>query len=184
DTPVDVEKVSDLTTQANAFSVGLGPTERVVVGDTLLDGRFSNAEIRVVIAHEFGHIAHHHLWKGLAWAALFTFPIAFAVARITARRGGLGDPGLLPYGFLVLFLLSTVVTPVQNAVSRHIEANADWAALQAARDPDSQQHLFQTFATTSLEQPNPPTWSYIMFENHPTLMQRIAMAQAWNDRLP
>jgi STE24 endopeptidase len=87
DTPVDVEKVSDLTTQANAFSVGIGPTERVVVWDTLLDGRFSNEEIRVVLAHEFGHIAHRHLWKGLAWAALFTFPIAFGVARITARRG-------------------------------------------------------------------------------------------------
>ena len=184
DVPVDVEKVSNFTTQANAFAVGLGPTQRVVVWDTLLDHRFTRGEVRVVLAHEFGHVAHHDLWRGMGWFVLFAVPITFAVARITARRGGLGDPGLLPYGFLVLFLLSTVVTPVQNAVSRHIEANADWAALQAARDPDSQQHLFQTFATTSLEQPSPPTWSYIMFENHPTLMQRIAMAQAWNDRLP
>ena len=65
DTPVDVEKVSNFTKEANAFSVGLGPTERVVVWDTLLDGRFTNGEVRVVLAHEFGHIAHRHLWKGI-----------------------------------------------------------------------------------------------------------------------
>jgi len=182
DVPVDVENVSNFTTQANAFAVGLGPTQRVVVWDTLLDHRFSEGEVRVVLAHEFGHVAHHDLWRGLGWFVLFAVPLTFAVARITARRGGLGDPGLLPYGFLVLFLLTTALTPLQNAVSRHIEANADWAALQAARDPASQQHLFEKFATTSLEQPNPPTWSYIFFDTHPTLMQRMAMAQAWKER--
>jgi STE24 endopeptidase len=181
DTPVDVEKVSDLTTQANAFSVGLGPTERVVVWDTLLDGRFSNAEIRVVLAHEFGHIAHHHLWKGLAWAALFTFPIAFGVARITARRGGLGDPGLLPYGALVLVLLNIAIMPLTNVVSRRYESEADWSALRAANSPAAQKKLMQQFAETSLQQPDPPTWSYLFFDTHPTLMQRIAMAQAWQD---
>src|SRR5580765_2183111 len=181
DTPVDVEKVSNLTTQVNAFSVGLGPTERVVVWDTLLDGRFSNAEIRVVLAHEFGHIAHHHLWKGLAWAALFTFPIAFGVARITARRGGLGNPGLLPFGALVLVLLNIAITPLTNVVSRRYEGEADWSALKAAKSPAAQKKLMQQFAETSLQQPNPPTWSYIFFDTHPTLMQRIAMAQAWED---
>ena len=181
DTPVDVEKVSDLTTQANAFSVGIGPTERVVVWDTLLDGRFSDDEIRVVLAHEFGHIAHRHLWKGLAWAALFTFPIAFGVARITARRGGLGDPGLLPYGVLVLVLLNIAITPLTNVVSRRYEGEADWSALNAAKSPDAQKKLMEQFAETSLQQPNPPTWSYIFFDTHPTLMQRIAMAQAWED---
>jgi STE24 endopeptidase len=181
DTPVDVEKVSDITKEANAFAVGLGPTERVVVWDTLLKKPFTNGEVRVVLAHEFGHIAHHHLWKGLAWAALFTFPIAFAVARITARRGGLGNPGLLPYGALVLVLLNIAITPLTNVVSRRYESEADWSALKAARDPSAQKKLFQQFSETSLQQPDPPTWSYIFFDTHPTLMQRIAMAQAWED---
>ena len=79
-TPVDVEEVSNLTTQANAFAVGLGPTTRVVIWDTLLDGRFSRGEIRVVLAHEFGHVARGHLWKGIGWAALFAFPLTFALA--------------------------------------------------------------------------------------------------------
>jgi STE24 endopeptidase len=182
DTPVDVEKMSDITKEANAFAVGFGPTERVVVWDTLLKKPFTNDEVRVVLAHEFGHIAHRHLWKGLAWAALLAFPIAFAIARITARRGGLGDPGLLPYGVLVLLLLNVALTPVTNAVSRRYEGEADWSALVAAKDPAAQKKLLQQFSETSLAQPNPPTWAYLYFENHPTLMQRIAMAEAWRER--
>jgi STE24 endopeptidase len=181
DTPVDVEKVSNVTKEANAFAVGLGPTERVVVWDTLLKKPFTNGEVRVVIAHEFGHIAHRHLWKGLAWAALFTFPLAFGVARITARRGGLGNPGLLPYGALVLLLLTVAITPLTNVVSRRYEGEADWSALKAAKNPAAQKELFQQFAATSLQQPDPPTWSYVFFDTHPTLMQRIAMAQAWEN---
>jgi STE24 endopeptidase len=174
--------MSNVTKQANAFAVGLGPTERVVLWDTLLDGRFTPGEVRVVLAHEFGHIAHRHLWKGLGWAILFAFPITFVIARLTARRGGLGDPGLLPYAVLVLLVLNVALAPVQNVVYRRYEAEADWSALQAARDPSSQTALFQSFSETSLGQPDPPTWAYVVFDTHPTLMQRIAMAEAWKDR--
>jgi STE24 endopeptidase len=184
DVPVDVEKMSTVTNQANAFAVGLGPTERIVVWDTLLDARFTNSEVRVVLAHEFGHIAHRHLWKGMGWSVLFAFPLAFLLAQITARRGGLGDPGLLPYGVLVLVLLNVVMTPLTNIVSRRYESEADWSALRAAADPVSQESLFKKFSKTSLQQPNPPTWSYVFFETHPTLLQRIAMAEAWKRQTP
>ena len=123
-----------------------------------------------------------HLWKGIGWAALFAFPLAFALAQITRRRGGLGDPGVLPYGVLVLVLLQVALTPAQNVVSRHIEAEADWVALQTTRDPASGRGLFEKFQETSLAQPNPPTWDYLFIETHPTLMQRIAMTEAWKDR--
>ena len=96
DVPVDVEKVSDLTTQANAMVEGLGPTMRVVIWDTLLDGRFSFGEIRFVVAHELGHVKHDHLYKGLGWAVLFAFPITFLLAELTRRRGGWATLAFLP----------------------------------------------------------------------------------------
>ena len=165
-TPVDVEKVSDLTTQANAFAAGLGPTTRVVVWDTLLDGRFTRDEIRVVLAHEFGHVARGHLWKGLGWAALFSFPLAFALAQITRRRGGLGDPGVLPYGVLVLVILQVAFTPArEHGLTAH-RGRGRLDGLQTTHDPDSAQGLFEKFAETSLAQPDPPTWSYLFIETH------------------
>jgi Zn-dependent protease with chaperone function len=182
DVPVDVEKVSNLTTQANAMVEGLGPTMRVVVWDTLLDGRFSLGEIRFVLAHEFGHVKHDHLYKGLGWAVLFAFPITFLLAQLTRRRGGMGDPGVLPYGFLVLTILGVLVTPIGNVISRHVESEADWTALETTKDPASGRGLFEEFSRTSLQQPDPPPWAYVYFDTHPTIMQRIAMTRAWETR--
>src|SRR5207237_1648890 len=97
----------------------------------------------------------------------------------TRRRGGLGDPGVLPYGILVLVLLNLALTPAINVVSRRYESEADWMALLTTHDPDAGRGLFQKFARTSLQEPDPPTWSYVFFDDHPTLIQRIAMTAAW-----
>ena len=34
-------------------------------------------------------------------------------------------------------------------------------------------------ATKSLSDPDPPGWVYGLYEDHPTIMQRIEMAEAW-----
>ena len=83
---------------------------------------------------------------------------------------------------LIAFTLYLLTLPVQNAVSRRYEAEADWRALNATRDPASDARLFQAFGKTSLEEPSPPVLDYLWLENHPTLMQRIAMARAWRAR--
>jgi STE24 endopeptidase len=82
---------------------------------------------------------------------------------------------------LVVTLFSLAITPVQNAFIRRLEAEADWQALQATRDPESMTRLFQSFQDTSLQEPNPPTWAYLWLDTHPTLMQRIAMAQRYEE---
>jgi STE24 endopeptidase len=179
DVAVREQKVSDWTKEANAFAVGIGPSTRVVLWDTLLDGRFSRGEVRVVIAHELGHVGKRHIWKGLAWVALLVFPVAFLVAEATRPAGGLGSAGAIPLAVLVLTLASLAASPIENAVSRRYEAEADWAALQATRDPAAATRLFQSFARTSLQEPNLSTWTYVLLASHPTLAQRIAMAQRW-----
>jgi STE24 endopeptidase len=177
--PVRQLTVSGWTDQANAFAAGLGPSTRIVIWDTLLDGRFSRGEVRVVVAHELGHVAKRHLWKLLGWIALIVFPLAFLVAEVTRARGGIGSPHAIPLAILVLTLAGLASAPIQNAVSRRYEAEADWAALEATHDAASMKRLFKTFERTGLEEPNPPPWEYVLRENHPTLAQRIAMAERW-----
>jgi Zn-dependent protease with chaperone function len=181
-TPVRIETVSDETTAANAYATGIGPSARVFVWDTFFDGRFTNREIEVVLAHEFGHVARRHIWKGLAWSLLLTFPGFVAVEWATRRRGGLERPENVPYALLVLALIGLVLTPFGNAVSRRYEAEADWSALRATHDPASAESLFGKFTRYDLVQPDPPLWSYVLIDNHPTVVQRIALARAYRER--
>jgi STE24 endopeptidase len=179
---VRVEDMSDFTSAPNAYAAGVGPSRRVVLWDTLLDGPFSREEIRVVLAHEFGHHSGEHIWKGLAWYALFALPGTFLIARATRRRGGMYYPAAVPLSLLVLVVLQLLLQPVQNVISRRMEAEADWTALEATRDPDAARTLFRKFATTALAEPEPPVWAYVLLDTHPTLVQRIEMAEAWRDR--
>jgi STE24 endopeptidase len=174
---VRVLPVHTWTSQANAFTAGFGPSTHVVIWDTLLDGRFSPGEVDVVVAHELGHVRSRHILKSLGWFVLLAFPLAYLVELGTRRRGGLANPANIPLALLVLSLALLALAPLQNAVSRRYEAEADWHALLATHDPASMTRLFQTFGRTSLEEPNPPLLDYLWLENHPTLMQRIAMAE-------
>jgi STE24 endopeptidase len=180
--PVRVLPVHDVTHQVNAFSAGFGPSTRVVLWDTLLDGRFTPREVDVVVAHELGHVKSGHIPKALAWYALFAFPAAFLVAEVTRHRGGLKRAGNLPLAVLVLAVAGLVAAPFQNAISRRYEAEADWRALQATHDPVAARNVFRAFARTSLEQPDPSLLDYLWLENHPTLMQRIAMTRQFAAR--
>ena len=181
-TPVRIQDVHDQTTAANAMATGIGPSARIFIWNTFLDGRYSNREIAVVAAHEFGHVAHRHIWKGLAWSVLLTVPGFWIVERATRRRGGLERPEVVPYALLVLALIGLVLTPLGNEVSRRYEAEADWSALKATHDPRAAESVFRKFTRYDLVQPSPPLWSYVWIDNHPTVVQRIAMARAYAAR--
>jgi STE24 endopeptidase len=177
--PVVVEPIRDVSSLPNAEATGIGPSRRVVLLDTFLDGRFSTGELEVVIAHELGHLARNHIWKDVGWYALFALPGAFLLAWATRRRGGMAEPEAVPLALLVLVVLQLLALPLQNAISRHMEAEADWAALRTTNEPKAAIALFREFVPATLDEPNPSTWDYVWEENHPTLVQRIGMAEAY-----
>jgi STE24 endopeptidase len=177
--PVEVAPVHDVSSLPNAEAVGVGPSRRVVLFDTLLDGRFRFGELKFVIAHEIGHLARNHIWKDVGWYALFAFPGTFLLALVARRRGGMGEPQAVPLALLALVVLGLLALPIENVISRHQEAEADWAALRATNDPEDGIAVFRRFVPATLEEPSPSTWDYLWEENHPTIVQRIAMAQAY-----
>jgi STE24 endopeptidase len=176
---VEVENASRRTTVPNAEAIGIGPTTRVVLWDTLLDGRFTDREIEAISAHELGHVARDHLWKGIGWFALFALPSAWLLAFLTDRRGGLDRPAVVPFAVLVVVAVQFVVLPATNLVSRRYEAEADWMSLEATRDPAATTSLFRKFSAEALDQPEDPTWVRVMLSTHPDLADRVAMARAW-----
>jgi STE24 endopeptidase len=179
---VVVRDAASRTRAGNAEVYGLGPSRRVVLWDTVLDGRFSAEEVQVLVAHELGHVARDHVWKGLGWVALLAFPVTFLVARAAQLRGGLDRPEAVPVALLAVFCLELALLPATNAVSRRYEAEADWTALESTRAPGASRSLTLRLARASLADPDPPAWAFVLRRTHPTALQRVAMAEAWADR--
>jgi STE24 endopeptidase len=176
---VRVAPVSDETSAANAYSIGIGPSRSVIIWNTMLDGRFTGREVRFVVAHELGHLARWHIWKGIAWGVLFGLPIFGLVAYVTGRRGGLRRPENVPLALFTLALTGVAITPLANAVSRRYEAEADWMAVQATRDPGAGRALFRGFVRTDLQNPDPPGWVELLLEDHPSALDRVEQVEAW-----
>jgi STE24 endopeptidase len=182
DVPIKVQKVRKQTTAPNAEAVGIRSSRRVILWDTLLDGRFSRREVRTIVAHEFGHVQRNHVLKGVGWFGLAVLPTAFLIAVATRRRGGIYRPEAVPVALFVLIAVQLATTPLQNVVSRHVEREADWIAFETTRDPTAARGAFRALAIASLNQPRPPEWAYAFFDTHPTIMQRIEMTEAWQRR--
>lgn len=184
DARLRVQDVHRFTAAPNAESLGLGPTSTVVLWDTLLRDGFDRKEVRLVLAHELGHLAHEDPLKRLGWLALFLLPTWGLVAYFTRRRGGFAQPEAVPVALLVLVVAQLIASPLLNIPFRRQEAAADWAALQATHEPATMRAAMRKLATKSLSNPDPPPWVYGLYQDHPTIMQRIAMADAWEEQRP
>ena len=181
-TKVRIDKVSNVTRDVNGETTGVGPTTVVILWDTLFKSHLSDRAIEFVTAHELGHAARRHVLKGFGWGVLFTIPLTFLLAWATRLRGGLHLAEVVPFALLVAFGLSLLATPLENVVSRRYESEADWMALQRTRDPAAGREAFRSFTRIDLAQANPPEWSYVLLDDHPTVIQRIAMTLAWQAR--
>ena len=188
-TPVDDVLVSDAsrrTTALNAYVSGFGSTRRIVLYDTVL-AQLPDDELESIVAHELAHVSADDVLTGTLVGALGT---AAAVALLgwllswtpLLRRAGAGSPGDPRVVPLVLFLtaVGTVAsTPVQNLVSRQIEARADVHALDLTANPEAFIAMQRRLAATNLSDPTPPSAWQWWFGSHPTAAQRVAMAEDW-----
>ncbi|MBA2331595.1 MAG: M48 family metalloprotease [Actinobacteria bacterium] len=170
---VEVRKARKRTRAVNAEAIGAGPTTRVILWDTLLAPQVSRGEVRFAAAHELGHVARQHPWKGVAWFALLALPGAWIIGRAARLR----DPRALPRVAFVLLVLQLATLPLANAISRRYEAEADTVGLRLTGDGRSAEALYRRFARASLTDPDPPLLLHLMLDTHPTLVERIRTAR-------
>jgi STE24 endopeptidase len=135
-----------------------------------------------VLAHELAHHSQDHLPEGIGWFAIFALPGAFVLMLATRGRGGMGAPEAVPLALVVVAVLQLVTAPAANLITRRMEAEADWMALQVTDDPDALAGVMAAFVETSLSDPDPPGWIHLMTGTHPTLEDRVAMASAFEER--
>ena len=181
-----VADASRRTTALNAYVSGFGATRRIVVYDTTVR-KAGPDEIRLIAAHELGHAKRNDVLHGTLIGALGL--AAGAIVLYLAlnwppllRRAGVseaGDPRALALVLLVLTLLGTLGGPVQQLVSRRIEARADVHALDLTREPDTFARMQRQLAVTNLSNLRPDPVGYVLFASHPSSPQRIALARDW-----
>ena len=176
DVEVEVREQRSRTRALNAEALGIGPTTRIILWDTTL--RLPGGVVRFLSAHELAHVSRSHLWKGLAWFVLFAVPLTWLLARLVDVR----EPETVPLAVLVGTLLVLAITPAANAVSRRYEAEADWVALESTNDPAGGANLFVMVAAAGLRDPTPPPVYWAIFGTHPTIAERLAMAEAFRTR--
>jgi STE24 endopeptidase len=170
------------TKKANAALAGLGRTRRVLLGDTLL-GEFTPEEIEVVFAHEVGHHVHRHLPKMIIAGVLLAAVGFWLVDRVLHEAApalgyaGFDDPAALPLVLLVLTVLGLILAPAQNAVSRFFERQCDRYALQKTGLVQAYRSAFLKLARLNKADPDPHPLVVWLFDDHPPIRERLAMAE-------
>jgi STE24 endopeptidase len=183
---VDVNQVYEVdasrrTTASNAYVTGLGRTKRVVLYDNLLKD-FSRDEVRLVVAHELGHVHYRDVPRGLLYVALVAPLGLFAAAQLTRRlapdepRPG---PAALPALALSLAVISFGITVVGNQLSRRIEARADSFSLRLTDAPQPFIGFERGIAIRNVADPDPPDWLTFLRATHPPTVDRIGIAKAF-----
>jgi STE24 endopeptidase len=181
-----VADASRRTNRLNAYVSGFGSTRRIVVYDTTLR-EMSPEEIRLITAHELGHVKHHDVLRGTLIGAL---GIAFGVCLLylvlelpwLQHRAGvsaLADPRSIALILAMVAVFTQLATPLELLVSRRIEARADVHALDLVRDPTGQISMQHRLAVTNLTDLDPNPIVYGLFASHPTPPERIAIARNW-----
>lgn len=171
------------STAINAYVGGLGPTKRVVLYDTLLDD-LDQGERRSVVAHELAHVDQNDIPRGLLFVAI-SAPLgllfAAGASRALGERSGAepGQPASLPALALALAVTSFAIGVAGNQLSRAVEAKADTYALELTDDPESMVGLQQRLARRNLSDPDPPGLVSFLLGSHPTTVERVGAARAY-----
>jgi Zn-dependent protease with chaperone function len=181
-------KLSDKSKKANAALTGMGSTRRIILSDTLL-GNFSDDEIEAVLAHELGHHVHRHILKSIFTQVGITFfgfwlvnqALRFVIGRnwFPVLNSRLYDFANLPLIVLVVTVLSFLLMPVLNAISRRHEREADryaWENISAIAPFITS---MKKLADQNLAEREPSKFVEWLFHSHPSIGKRIAAAESW-----
>jgi STE24 endopeptidase len=170
--------MSRRTKKANAFVTGVLGTQRIALGDTLVEA-FPPDETLFVVAHELGHYVRRDPWTGIALGTLAIAVTLLTSEAVLRRTTGRGLEGAAQGARLTFYasLAQVVLAPLANAASRALERRADRFALAATGDTDAGIRAFRRLGEQNLAELEPPGWAEFLFSSHPSLASRIRALQ-------
>ena len=183
-------RVGRTTDTANAAVVGIGPSRRILVSDTLLED-YSDEEIEVIIAHEIGHHVHRDVWQTIVCTSAVSLAAFWtADAVLTAGAGpaaallppiGVDGPwsvASMPLLALAYAGVTIAAVPIVNLLSRWHERRADRYALRVTGNPEAFVSGLRRVGAQYLAEEHPSRIVEWLFHSHPSLATRMARARA------
>ncbi|WP_374570033.1 M48 family metalloprotease [Phenylobacterium sp.] len=192
--PSDKILIYDGSKQSNRYTanvMGIGGTARIAMSDVMFKKGADLAEVKAVVGHEMGHYVHGHIyWLTLSYgvlglAAFFLVDRLFRpVLELTGAKGvtGLADPAGFPVISIIMAMLALLSTPVTNAITRTIEADADRYSLQHVNEPDGLARAL--VKTVEYRAATPSRLEEVLFYDHPSVGRRIRLAMDWKATHP
>ncbi|NHJ01346.1 MAG: hypothetical protein EAX86_04345 [Candidatus Heimdallarchaeota archaeon] len=172
--------LGEVATTGNAGLMGIGPTRRIIIADTMLS-QYTKDEIKWILAHEFGHHRHHDLRKNILLALLTTFLLFFLshlmfpyLVSFFGYSSDISDVSNIPILGLSFWLLNSFIFNVPSLwYSRKLEKATDKFASTIVSDFNVIKSLFIKMADQNLADLCPPWWEKYFFLSHPPIEERM-----------
>lgn len=191
DIPADRIFMFDGSRQSNNFTAnvsGILGSARIAISDVALD-RASLDEVRAVTGHEIGHYVLGHVWRSVLALSGLAILLFFVADRLFGRFASLfrsdatiGDPVGLPILTFVISVLGLVALPMNNALTRLGEKEADAYSLRTVNLPDALAGAL--VKTAEYRYPRPHPFQEAIFYTHPSVEKRVRAAMEWKARHP
>lgn len=178
------------TAKSNAISAdvrGLGPAVRIRLSEALASS--SVDQLRFVVAHELGHHVLGHLWQDTALALAILLASLLAAQEIGERLsqrlaprlgfGTVSDMASAPLLLALLAVASAMGGPLENALARQEEHEADVFALELTRNNRAAAETLMKAQYTNLLNPRPHWLIHALRHGHPPLAERIEFANTY-----
>lgn len=183
----EVDKSKDTKT-LNAYVVGFGATNRIVLWDTTLQ-KMTTDEVLFVMAHEMGHYVLHHVWWFYIYISLLSLLIFYCTYKAATfllhryykrfRFKNLYEIASLPLFMLVTSLLLFLASPLTNGISRYMEREADRFGLELTQNNKAAAEAFIVLQYENLANPRPGLFNRVWRGTHPSLAERITFCNSY-----
>ncbi len=178
-----VVDASRRTKKVNAYLSGSGPSERIVLYDTLLES-FTPREILMVMAHELAHWKEPDEKRSYLLFSITVFCVlglAHGILHAGTRFRRLHytspvDVAGLPVLFLTFFVAFQILRPVNLSLKRAREVEADRASLELVCDPEAFITTHVKLARLNHANVDPHALYVLFFCSHPPFLERVETA--------
>ncbi len=181
-----VIKESDYSKHTNAFFVGFGDYKKIFLYDTLIDNN-NELEIVSILAHEIGHWKYNHNLKGIvsgfvlymAGFLLIYNCVNLLVNESKSSIRNMYSPSAIPAYLLLFIIFSYLAHPIENSISRKMEIDADYYALEITDDPGSFILSQVGIAKDNNTRLNKNAFYSLFRDSHPVVIDRVKMAERY-----